>query len=261
MMKFSLVTISYNQAAFLEEAILSVLSQDDAEIEYIVVDAGSTDSSREIIEKYHDRIDQIIFEPDRGPADGLNKGFKCARGEIFGYLNADDVLLPNAVSRAGQAFRKTPDAAVVSGHGIVIDAEGRERRRIYSHRFDVRAYAYGACILVQPATFFRREPFLQVGGFNPENRINWDGELWVDLALQGAKFCRTHSYLAKFRLHGNSVTNSGNYRGELQRQHAHICQKIGIESRSSLKRKTIWALNRLSDPRATAARFFDGLKK
>lgn len=256
-MKFSIVTVSFNQVAFLERAIRSILAQDHPEIEYIVVDAGSVDGSREIIEKYRKQIDQIIFETDNGPADGLNKGFQCASGDIFGCLNSDDVLLPNAVSQIAQAFHKTPEATVVSGHGLIIDADGRVRKRVYSHRFDLRAYAYGACILVQPSSFFRREPFFQVGGFNPVNRVSWDGELWVDLALHGAKFSRIHSYLANFRIHGNSITGSGHHRAEMQKQHDRICQKIGINPQSNLKRKVIWALNRLSDPKTTTARFLD----
>lgn len=256
-MKFSIVTTSFNQAAFLERAIASVLTQDYPEIEYIVVDAGSTDGSREIIEKYREQIDLIIFEPDDGPADGLNKGFQRASGDIFGCLNSDDLLLPKAVSQIAQAFRKTPDTSVVSGHGTVIDADGRVLKSMYSHRFDLRAYAYGACILVQPATFFRKEPFFQVGGFNPINRVCWDGELWVDLALNGARFSRIHSYLASFRIHGNSINGSRDYQMKLQKQHARICQKIGISPQSKLKQKAIWALNRLSDPKTTAARFLD----
>lgn len=149
---------------------------------------------------------------------------------------------------------------MISGHGIVINTQGQACRRIYSHRFDVRAYAYGACVLVQPATFFRKDDFFQVGGFNPLNRVNWDGELWVDLALQGAKFGRLHSYLAKFRLHDRSVTGSGAYEQDIQAQHARICRKIGIDPRSSFKRNMIWAVNRLSDPRATTARFVDGVR-
>lgn len=259
-MKLSIVTISYNQAVFLEETLVSVFNQDYPEIEYIVVDAGSTDGSREIIEKYRKQIDRIIFEPDHGPADGLNKGFQHATGEVFGYLNSDDLLLPDAVSRIAQAFQKKPDAAVISGHGTVINADGVVCKRIYSHRFDLKAYAYGACVLVQPATFFRKDAFFQVGGFNPTNHVNWDGELWVDLALNGAKFNRIHSDIAKFRIHAHSVTGSENYRRELQKQHARICQKIGINPRSNLKRKSIWALNRLTDPKATTARFLDGFK-
>jgi glycosyltransferase involved in cell wall biosynthesis len=252
------VTISYNQAAFLEEAILSVLSQDYADLEYIVVDAGSSDGSRDVIETYRKQIDKVIFEPDNGPADGLNKGFQLASGEIFGYLNADDILLPNTVSQVARAFLESPNATVISGHGILIDAHGQTLRKIYSHRFDLRGYAYGACVLVQPASFFRKDAFFQVGGFNVLNRVSWDGELWVDLALLGVKFSRMHSYLAKFRMHGSSVTGSGEYDREIQTQHVRICQKIGIHPQSKLKRTFLWALNRLSDPKTTAARLLDG---
>jgi glycosyltransferase involved in cell wall biosynthesis len=91
--KVSIVTISYNQCAFLERAIQSVLAQNYPEVEYIVVDPGSTDGSRDIIERYRSRISKLILEPDKGPVDGLNKGFSVATGEIYGYLNA---LVPSA---------------------------------------------------------------------------------------------------------------------------------------------------------------------
>src|ERR1700738_5632483 len=100
MHKVSIVTISFNQAEFLERAIRSVVDQDYPEIEYSVVDPGATEGSRDIIERYRSRIARVIYEPDRGPADGLNKGFACATGDIFGFLNSDDVLLPGAVRRA-----------------------------------------------------------------------------------------------------------------------------------------------------------------
>ena len=95
-MRVSIVTISFNQAEFLERAIRSVIEQDYPDVEYIVVDPGSTDGSREIIEKYRSRISKVILEPDTGPANGLNKGFAAATGEIFGYINADDAFLPKA---------------------------------------------------------------------------------------------------------------------------------------------------------------------
>src|SRR6202171_6644991 len=97
MARVSIVTISFNQAPFLERAIRSVVEQDYPDIEYIVVDPGSTDGSRDIIERYRSRISQVIYEPDHGPADGLNKGFASATGDIFGSINADDAFLPGAV--------------------------------------------------------------------------------------------------------------------------------------------------------------------
>src|ERR1039458_1375445 len=98
MTRVSIVTISFNQAEFIERTILSVLTQDYLDIEYIVVDPGSTDGSRDIIERYRSRISKIILRPDRGAADGLNNGFAEATGEIFGFLNSDDLLRPGARS-------------------------------------------------------------------------------------------------------------------------------------------------------------------
>lgn len=259
-MKVSIVTISYNQARYLEQCILSVLHQSYPDVEYILVDPGSTDGSRDVIEKYRAHITSVILDPDDGPADGLNKGFQNASGDVFGFLNSDDILFPNAVSQIVQAFRKNPDAAVISGHGIVINEDGRVCKRVFSHRFGLKAYAYGACTLVQQASFFKRDQFLQVGGFNPVNHISWDGELWVDLALNGAKFSRIHTYLANFRIYENSITGSREYREKLQKEHLRICEKIGINPRSKLQRKAIWLFNRLSDPLTTALRLLDGFK-
>jgi len=259
-MKVSLVTISYNQAAFLEEAILSILEQDYPQTEYIVVDAGSTDGSREIIEKYRKQIDRIIFEPDNGPADGLNKGFRSATGDLFGYLNSDDRLRPNALSGIVRAFKNLQGATVISGHGFIIDASGSIRRRVFSHRFNLKAYAYGACILVQQASFFQRTAFWGVGGFNPNNQVNWDGELWVDLALAGGKFYRIYDFLADFRIYEKSITGSGRYQAEFLQQHDRICKKIGVDPNNKIKRKAAWAFNRLSDPVVSLARFVDGIR-
>src|SRR5258708_2417562 len=128
-MKLSIVTISLNQEKFLERAILSVLNQASVSLEYIIVDAGSKDGSREIIERYRARLAHVIFEPDAGPADGLNKGFARATGELFGYINADDFYLPGGLAKAVAAMECRPDAAAIVGNGFVVDAEGRATKR------------------------------------------------------------------------------------------------------------------------------------
>jgi glycosyltransferase involved in cell wall biosynthesis len=207
-MKISLVTISYNQAPYLEQAIRSVLDQNYPGLDYIVVDPGSTDGSREIIERYRDRIAHVLFEPDRGPADGLNKGFARATGDVFGYLNSDDLLLPGALARVAQAYRTHPQADLIYGHGYVIDRAGVLVRRCRSDRFNLRRSAYGNSIIMQQAAFWRREAFLSVNGFNAENRLSWDGEFWIDLALAGKRFCRVDEYWASFRIHDASITHT-----------------------------------------------------
>ena len=227
-MKISLVTISYNQAEFLEEAILSVLNQDHPDIEYIVVDPGSTDGSREIVEKYRDRIDHIIFEPDDGPTDGLNKGFAVATGDIFGYLNSDDAFLDGAFKKVASAFQRNADADVVYGHGYIVDSNRYILRRFYSDRFSAWRYVHGGSVVMQQSTFFKNEAFKKVGGFNQDNPIWWDGELFLDFALAGFKLCLINEFLSIFRMHEESISS----------------QK-GMESERALKldkdRQQVWA--------------------
>lgn len=204
----SIVTISFNQAEFLERTIKSVLEQDYPNVEYIVVDPGSTDGSRAIIDRYIDRIASTVFEPDNGAADGLNKGFAKATGDIYGFLNSDDILLPGALSEAVAYLVQHPKTDVVSGHSTIIDADDKLIRKGYSGRFSLRRYAYRGAGLMQPSTFFRKEIFEKVGGFYVQNKISWDGELFVDMALRGAKFSRANCLWSGFRLHSQSLTSS-----------------------------------------------------
>jgi glycosyltransferase involved in cell wall biosynthesis len=224
--KVSIVTISYNQCAFLERAIQSVLAQDYAEIEHIVVDPGSTDGSRDIIERYHSHISKAVLEPDRGPVDGLNKGFSVATGEVFGYLNADDELLPGAISKAAEAFATHPEADVIYGHGYMVDAEGSVLRRIRSAPFSLWRCAFGASVVLQQSTFFRRSAFLDVGGFNLANRTCWDGELLVRFSQSGKRFKLVNDYWSLFRIHGGSISGSGRLNDQYARDQTRIFQDI-----------------------------------
>ncbi len=208
-MKISIVTISYNQAEFLEKTILSVVNQKAyVDIEYIIVDPGSTDGSREIIAKYHDVIDHVILEPDEGPSDGLNKGFACATGEVLGFLNSDDVLFPGALISAISHFQDNPDVDVISAHANIIDKNDNVLRKCFSRSVSLRKYAYGVSIIIQPSTFFRRSIFDKTAGFNKENRCNWDGELFIDMALQDAKFLVINEIWSGYRLHDVSITGT-----------------------------------------------------
>jgi glycosyltransferase involved in cell wall biosynthesis len=207
-MKVSIATICLNQAAFVAQAIESVLAQDHGDIEYIVIDAGSTDGSRDAIDPYRDRIDRVLFEPDDGPADGLNKALHMARGEIWAYVNADDLLLPHSVSMAAQEFEVDSSLDVVYGDGIVVDRNRRVVRRERSDKFGLRRYAYGIGIVVQQSTFIRRSAVLEVGGYNVLNRTCWDGELLLELALNGAQMRHVHEAWGVFRLHADSITGS-----------------------------------------------------
>jgi glycosyltransferase involved in cell wall biosynthesis len=208
-MKVSIVTISYNQAQYVEETLLSILRQDFGNIEYIVVDAGSTDGSREIIEKHRSRIAKVIFEPDEGPADGLNKGLQIATGDIYGFVNADDKLLPGSVSAVVRAFTKHVSTDIVYGHGYIIDAENKVIRKLYSDPYNLRRLTYGCVTFIQPSVFFRREAFCSVGGFNKLNSTCWDGEIMIDFGVHGMKFILIDEFLSAFRVHPLSFGSSG----------------------------------------------------
>lgn len=207
--KLSVVTISFNQRDFLRECIDSVLSQKTDDIEYIVVDPGSTDGSREIIAEYGNAIDLVVLEKDSGPADGLNNGFSRATGSVYYYLNSDDVVWPNAFNEALAHLGDNPDVDVVAGSGAVIDAAGRYLRKVTSDPVSRRRLAYGSGILIQPATFIRSTAFNRAGGFNTGNKSNWDGELVVDMFLGNCRFHIVDKMWGGYRLHEQSITATG----------------------------------------------------
>lgn len=235
-MKISIVTISFNQAAYLETAIRSVLEQDHRDLEYIVVDPGSTDGSRDIIERYRHRLAAVVLDADDGPARGLNNGFARATGEVFAYVNADDALLPGAAAEAAAAFEQHPEADVIYGHGHLVDEHGKFLRRLRSAPFNMRRALHGAGVVVQQATFFRRDAFRDIGGFNVENHSCWDYELLIDLALARKVFLRVDRYWGVFRLYPDSITGSGRYADDIARQDARIFRKATGHPPGSLTR-------------------------
>lgn len=260
MRRVSIVTISFNQAEFLERTILSVLAQDYPDIEYIVVDPGSTDGSRDIIERYRPRISRIILEPDRGAADGLNHGFAEATGEILGFLNSDDVLLPGAVSSAVNFLQQHNDIHVVSGHSNLIGPDDRVLRRLFSDRMSIGRSIYGGVILIQPSTFFRRSTFDRTHGFNVNNRMSWDSELFLDMALAGAKFALVNEFWSGFRVHGESITNSRTI-GKMHKAQAAVFSRIAGRERRRMDELVTFGyriLRHILNPRDTWERIRRG---
>ncbi len=243
-MRISIVTISYNQAHFLRECIDSVLSQDHQDVEYIVVDPGSTDGSREIIESYGERVIRV-FEADDGPADGLNKGFGLATGDVFGFVNSDDKLAPGALTCVAGAFDSKPTVDVIMGCGHFIDAYGRAQRRVVPSRFTPWLCVHGAVTIFQQGTFFRRASFERVCGFNPNNTIAWDGELFLDMALSGARFARIADNLAFFRIHGSSITGSGGHSNTNQGYRLYH-RRVLLKATGHPRKRIDWLLDKVA---------------
>lgn len=202
---FSVVIPSLNQCRYLEQAIASVLSQ-ASPVELIVMDGGSTDGSVAVLERYAPSLKYWVSAPDEGASAALNLGFQHATGEILAVLNADDYYLPGALAQVQQAFADFPGADVISGHGYFAASNGELGVPAYSDRWSVTRFKYGACVLLQPATFFRRTAFDRAGGFRQSGSVCWDMELWADMAARGATFHSLDRFLAAFRLHDDSIT-------------------------------------------------------
>jgi glycosyltransferase involved in cell wall biosynthesis len=250
----SIVTISYNQRQFIESCVESVLSQSFGDFEYLVVDAGSTDGTIEFLRSVQDERFRWISESDFGPADGLNKGFKKCSGRIFCYINADDEFLPEAFARAVQFFSTHKSIDVVVGDGLEINENGRRIRRLFSCPWNLQAFAYGGCMVIQQATFFKKVAFDSTSGFNIENRYNWDAELLVDMALAGRRFAYLPRALGAFRIHSQSMTGSGKFRELAKRESERIRAKIVGRPNAALFacKSTFYRLLKLvRTPRAT----------
>jgi glycosyltransferase involved in cell wall biosynthesis len=232
---------SLNQGAYVEEAIESVLRQSYRHIELIVIDGGSSDGSIQMLQRYASRLAYWASEPDGGPADALNKGFQRATGEILGFLNADDFLLPGCLATVAEEFRRHPDADVVSGHGFMATSSSEIGTPLFSDPWDLTRFTHGACILIQPATFFRRAAFERVGSFDAGNRTAWDAQLWAEMARAGAKFHTLDEPLAVHRLHSASITGDIRLRRQRSRDGGAIQRLIRGRCGSPLDRVYAWA--------------------
>jgi glycosyltransferase involved in cell wall biosynthesis len=201
-----IVTLSCNQARFLPDAMASVTVSRPGRLEYVVVDPGSEDGSRDLVLAQGDRVSARVFEPDSGPAEGLNKGVARLDTDVIGFLNADDFYLPGALDHVLSVFGREPGIDVLTGSLLVVDEDGRPKRGLVPSTFSARAYVEGWARVLQPSTFFSRRLWDAGARFDPENRTCWDAGFLVDAALRGARFERTRPPLASFRLHGGSFT-------------------------------------------------------
>lgn len=205
-MRVSIVTPSFNQAAFLEETLRSVLEQDTPDIEYIVIDGGSSDGSAEILRRYSARLAYWVSEPDRGQTDALNKGFARATGEVLAWLNSDDVLRPGAVRRAVEQLRAHPQAAAVYAEADFIDETGRIIGRFPAAQTDYARLRRGYVHVPQQSTFFRADLWRQVGPLDPSFYFAMDYDLWVRLAALAPLVYVPGEVWSAFRLHGAAKT-------------------------------------------------------
>ncbi len=235
-MKISVVTNAFNQGQYLAAAAESVLSQQGAEIEYWIVEPGSSDNTPAVIAAIEARFPgrvNVLREKDDGPADGLNRGFAHATGDWFIYLNADDVFLPGAFREAVKAFHDHPEAGAVIGNGYIVGDDGAYIRRAISSRFSARRFVRGQSFALQQSTFYRADAFRAVGGFNLQNTTSWDAEILVDMDRRGYPLINVGGDWSLFRMQPNSITVSQRFAEESALTHQrYFREEMGRERTS-----------------------------
>ncbi|HEX8897240.1 MAG TPA: glycosyltransferase family 2 protein [Chthoniobacterales bacterium] len=202
--KISIVTPSFNQGRFLEETIRSVLDQNYPNLEYIIIDGGSTDETVDVIRRYEDKITSWVSEKDRGQVHAINKGIEKTTGDIFAFINSDDLYLPGTFQTVAEYFASHPESEWVCGDTIMFGegmADDLIRTVVPKSAAHCLSWAYKAS---QPGHFWKRE--LITGGFDEAWPYDFDHDMYVRLLLAGHKCEYIPQAFAKYRLHVASKT-------------------------------------------------------
>lgn len=206
--KISIVTPSFNQGRYIERTIRSVLSQGYPDLEYIVMDGGSTDGTIKILERYQDMLTWVT-EPDNGQSHAINKAMQMARGEVLAYINTDDLYAPGALFEVGRYFLNHPGANWLTGRCRIVGPTGEEIRRLVTRykTFWLRLQAVDVLpvlnFISQPATFWTRSVLEAVGPFDEDLHYAMDYDYWLRVARR-FRLHVLHVQLADFRIHPTS---------------------------------------------------------
>lgn len=228
--RITLITPSFQQAAFLEECLASVHAQGYPHLEHIVVDGGSTDGSVAIIERYAARLAWWCSEKDLGQSHAINKGMAHATGQVFGWINSDDALLPGALPRVGEAFASDPDLIVLSGIRLNRSNEHGDVPMPIEDADDPESY-FVAPRINQQATFYRLKAVRDAGLLDEDLHFAMDYELWLQVLFRnGVDGVRVEPWeLALFRSHPDSKTNTVHHRflDEIASVLFGMCERVG----------------------------------
>ncbi|MBN1680154.1 MAG: glycosyltransferase [Anaerolineae bacterium] len=205
--RITIVTPSYNQGRYIEETIRSVLMQGYPNLEYIMIDGGSTDETLDVIRRYENHLSFWVSEPDNGQANAINKGFARSSGDIMGWLNSDDVLLPNALHTVAYTFMRKPGVHVMTGLRRIVNGEGQFVRNwfVWMPTPDVLRRQ---CVIAQETTFWRRAVWEHIGPVDESYQFAMDYEYWIRMLDAGYTFELVPRYLGVFREHDEAKTTA-----------------------------------------------------
>lgn len=202
--KISIITPSYNQGHYIEETILSIIGQGYANLEYIIIDGGSTDATVEVIKKYQDQITYWVSEKDKGQSDAINKGLKMATGDVVAWLNSDDIYTPGTLQAVADAFVANPKAGIAYGDVESFFPDGKTE--LWTNRFDSRDF-FSRVSIHQPAVFWRRALHHQFGYLDESFYYLMDYDLWARIFFNSPSV-RIEKTLARFRVHDSAKTGN-----------------------------------------------------
>jgi glycosyltransferase involved in cell wall biosynthesis len=218
--RFSIITPSYNQGAYIEQTICSVLEQNYPALEYIIIDGGSTDGTIEIIKKFARWLTYWVSEPDRGQAHALNKGLQRATGQIIGYLNSDDYYLENALMRVAECVNVFPDADILYGRCRRVDERGHKIGETvssissYEEVLDLWDVWYQGRNFVQPEVFWTKRIMDRIGRFREDLFWVMDYDYWLRIFAAGGRVGFVDAELAALRHHPAQKSNQPNGAGD-----------------------------------------------
>jgi glycosyltransferase involved in cell wall biosynthesis len=222
--KITIVTPSFNHGQFIEQTIKSIIDQEYPNLEYFVIDGGSTDGTVSILEKYDEHIDFWTSAPDKGQAAAINKGFSKATGEILAWLNSDDTYEPGVLAEVAKTFQQHSDVDVISGRCRLWYGDSRDRLiapsplRHLDDFLKIKTNVINDRGIVQPEAFFQRRAFEKIGGVREELYYCFDACMWMDMAKNGCIFHSVDQHWANLRIHeGQKISNLAGTYEELAR--------------------------------------------
>ena len=204
--RITIVTPSYNQGPYLEQTICSVLDQNYPNLEYVIVDGGSTDNSVDVIRKYEKHLAWWVSEKDRGQSHAINKGFERATGEIYAYINSDDYFLPGTFQRVADEYRKHDRPDWIVGWARYLEADGGDWPYIVKPHFTPLDW-FVSNPIPQQSSFWTAKVWRELGAFREDQRYAFDYEYWMRLKFAGGRKPHVvHHCMAVFRFHETSKT-------------------------------------------------------